>query len=171
MKTILNIIRKEFIQIRQDKKMFGISFLAPILQLLVLGYGASLDVSEIPMVVCDMDRSAESRDLIDHFTANGSFTVQGYTGRLQDVDAWLDNGQASIALVIPKEFEKKLGNGNPAPLQVIADGTESSSASIGFSYALMIVMEYSAKYCSGSDAAARRNFDARTSCTASSRVV
>ncbi len=143
MKTILNIIRKEFIQIRQDKKMFGISFLAPILQLLVLGYGASLDVSEIPMVVCDMDRSAESRDLIDHFTANGSFTVQGYTGRLQDVDAWLDNGQASIALVIPKEFEKKLGNGNPAPLQVIADGTESSSASIGFSYALMIVMEYS----------------------------
>ena len=33
--------------------------------------------------------------------------------------------------------------GTPAPLQVIADGTESSSASIGFSYALMIVMEYS----------------------------
>jgi ABC-2 type transport system permease protein len=143
MKIILNIIRKEFIQLRQDKKMFGISFLAPILQLLVLGYAASLDVSEIPMVVCDMDRSAESRDLIDHFTVNGSFTVQGYTGRLQDVDAWLDNGRASIALVIPREFEKNLGNGTPAPLQVIADGTESSSASIGFSYASMIVMEYS----------------------------
>ncbi len=143
MKIILNIIRKEFIQFRQDKKMFGISFLAPMLQLLVLGYAASLDVSEIPLVVCDMDRSAESRNLIDHFTANGSFKVQGYTERLQDIDAWLDNGRASVALVIPEEFANKLGEGTPAPLQVIADGTESSSASIGFSYASMIVMEYS----------------------------
>jgi len=48
-----------------------------------------------------------------------------------------------VALLIPKGFGKKLGNGTPAPLQVIADGTESSSASIGFSYASMIVMEYS----------------------------
>ena len=143
MKIILNIIRKEFIQLRQDKKMFGISFLAPILQLLILGYAASLDVSEIPLIVCDMDHSAESRNMTDHFTANGSFSIQGYTERLQDVDGWLDNGRAAVALLIPKEFGKKLGNGTPAPLQVIADGTESSSASIGFSYASMIVMEYS----------------------------
>jgi ABC-2 type transport system permease protein len=143
MKIILNIIRKEFIQLRQDKKMFGISFLAPILQLLILGYAASLDVSEIPLIVCDMDHSAESRNMADHFTANGSFSIRGYTERLQDVDGWLDNGRAAVALLIPKGFGKKLGNGTPAPLQVIADGTESSSASIGFSYASMIVMEYS----------------------------
>ena len=143
MKIILNIIRKEFIQLRQDKKMFGISFLAPILQLLILGYAASLDVSEIPLIVCDMDHSAESRNMTDHFTANGSFSIQEYTERLQDVDGWLDNGRAAVALLIPKGFGKKLGNRTPAPLQVIADGTESSSASIGFSYASMIVMEYS----------------------------
>jgi ABC-2 type transport system permease protein len=77
MKIILNIIRKEFIQLRQDKKMFGISFLAPILQLLILGYAASLDVSEIPLIVCDMDHSAESRNMADHFTANGSFSIRG----------------------------------------------------------------------------------------------
>jgi ABC-2 type transport system permease protein len=143
MKTILTIIRKEFLQFRQDKKMFGISFLAPILQLLVLGFAASLDVTDIPLVVCDMDRTANSRELVDHFTATGYFALQGTTERIRDVDAWLDNGRASIALVIPEGFSKKMGNGTPAQLQILADGTETSSASTGFSYASMIVMQYS----------------------------
>jgi ABC-2 type transport system permease protein len=143
MNTILHIIRKEFLQLRQDKKMFGISFLAPVLQLLVLGYAASLDVSDMPMVVCDMDHSTVSRDLVDHFTATGYFSVKGYVERHTDVDQWLDDGHASIALVIPKGFERDLSSGKQAPLQLIADGTETSSASIGFSYASMIVLKYS----------------------------
>ena len=123
--------------------MFGISFLAPILQLLVLGYAASLDVSDMPMVVCDMDHSAASRELVDHFTATGYFSVKGYAARLTDIDQWLDDGHASIALVIPEKFERDLSSGKQAPLQLIADGTETSSASIGFSYASMIVVQYS----------------------------
>jgi ABC-2 type transport system permease protein len=143
MNIIFHIIRKEFLQLRQDKKMFGISFIAPILQLLVLGYAASLDVSDMPMVVCDMDHSAASRELVDHFTATGYFSVKGYAERHTDVDQWLDDGHASIALVIPKGFERDLSSGKQAPLQLIADGTETSSASIGFSYASMIVVQYS----------------------------
>jgi ABC-2 type transport system permease protein len=143
MNIIFHIIRKEFLQLRQDKKMFGISFLAPILQLLVLGYAASLDVSDMPMVVCDMDHSAASRELVDHFTATGYFSVKGYAARLTDIDQWLDDGHASIALVIPEKFERDLSSGKQAPLQLIADGTETSSASIGFSYASMIVVQYS----------------------------
>jgi len=123
--------------------MFGISFIAPILQLIVLGYAASLDVSNMPMVVCDMDHSAASRDLVDHFTSTGYFSIKGYVERHTEIDSWLDDGHASIAIVIPKNFERNLNNGKQAPLQVIADGTETSSASIGFSYASMIVMQYS----------------------------
>lgn len=123
--------------------MFGISFIAPILQLLVLGYAASLDVSDMPTVVCDMDHSAASRELVDHFTATGYFSVKGYAECHADVDHWLDDGHASIALVIPKNFERNLDDGKQAPLQLIADGTETSSASIGFSYASMIVAQYS----------------------------
>jgi ABC-2 type transport system permease protein len=143
MKTIFHIIRKEFLQLRQDKKMFGISFLAPIFQLLILGYAASLDVSGIPLVVCDMDHSASSRELVQHFTATEYFNITGYADRYKDVDHWLDDGHASIALVIPHGFERDLGKGTSAPLQLIADGTETNSAGIGFSYASMIVSQYS----------------------------
>lgn len=142
MKTIIHIIRKEFLQLRQDRKMFGISFFAPVFQLIILGYAATFDVSKIPMAVCDFDHSSSSRTLIQKFTSTEYFIVEGYFEKTSEIDHQLDDGHASIALVIPRGFEKKLGSGHPAPLQLIADGTETSTAGIGLSYASIIVSNY-----------------------------
>jgi len=141
--TILHIVRKEFLQFRQDRKMFGISFVAPVFQLLILGFAANLDVSDIPMVVHDSDRSPSSRDLVTRFTNTGYFRVAEYVPRIQDVDRYLDDGLASIALVIPYGFEKKLGRGITSPVQLIADGSETTSGGIGLSYARIITSRFS----------------------------
>jgi ABC-2 type transport system permease protein len=142
MRTIFHIIKKEFIQFKQDRKMFGLSFIAPVFQLLVLGYAATFDVSKIPMVICDFDNSVSSRALIQNFTSTEYFRVVGYYDKTSEIDNQLDDGHASIAVVIPKGFEKKIGSGQSAPLQVIADGTETSSAGIGLNYAYIIVTSY-----------------------------
>ena len=143
MKNILHIIRKEFLQFLQDRKMFGVSFIAPVLQLIILGYAATFDVSKIPTVVCDFDNSPSSRELIRSFTSTEYFTVVGYFDKTSKIDKQLDDGHASIAIVIPRGFEKKIGAGQSAPLQLIADGTETSTAGIGLSYASTIVAQYS----------------------------
>jgi ABC-2 type transport system permease protein len=142
MKTILHIIQKEFIQFRQDKKMFGVSFIAPIFQLIILGYAANFDVSQIPMVVCDYDNTQSSRELVSNFTSTEYFKEVGYLTKASEIDRQLDNGYASVALVIPHGFEKFLGSGRPAPVQFIVDGTETSSASVGLSYATVIMSQY-----------------------------
>jgi ABC-2 type transport system permease protein len=143
MRTILEIIRKEFIQFRRDKKMFGISFIAPVFQLLILGYAATLDVKNIPMVVCDLDNSSTSRDLIRNFSSSGYFTIVEYLPQPNDIDRQIDDGHASVAIVIPADFEHKLTSGDSAPMQVIADGSESNSAAIGMGYVTLIVGRYS----------------------------
>ena len=143
MRNILHIIRKEFLQLRQDRKMFGISFIAPVVQLIILGYAATFDVSAIPTVVCDFDNSPSSRGLVQSFTSTEYFSVVGYFDKTSAIDNQLDDGHASIALVIPRGFEKKIGAGQSAPLQIIADGTETSTAGIGLSYASIIVSQYS----------------------------
>jgi ABC-2 type transport system permease protein len=143
MRNILHIIRKEFLQLRQDRKMFGISFIAPVLQLIILGYAATFDVSHIPTVVCDFDNSPSSRELIRSFTCTEYFKVVGYFDKTSAIDNQLDDGHASIAIVIPRGFEKKIGAGVSAPLQIIADGTETSTAGIGLSYATIIVSQFS----------------------------
>ena len=58
--------------------MFGISFIAPVLQLIILGYAATFDVSHIPTVVCDFDNSPSSRELLRSFTSTEYFTIVGY---------------------------------------------------------------------------------------------
>jgi len=142
-KTIVHIVRKEFLQLMQDKKMLRLSIVAPILQLIILGYAASFDVSNIPMVVCDFDHSPSSRELIRSLTSTEYFTAVRYCDKTSEIDAQLDDGHASVAVVIPDGFEKDLGSGKTTPVQFIADGTETSSASIGLNYAYLIISRYS----------------------------
>ena len=49
---------KELLELRQDPRLFGIIFIAPVIQLTMLGYAATTDVKNVPMVVVDQDRSA-----------------------------------------------------------------------------------------------------------------
>jgi len=143
MKTIFHIITKEFIQFRRDRKMFGLSFVAPVFQLLILGYAANLDVSEIPLIILDQDRTVESRSLIANFTNTGYFKNVGYIERSDEIDHFLDDGHASFALVIPRGFGGKLAAGESSPLQLIADGSETTAGGIGVSYASIIISRFS----------------------------
>jgi len=142
MKAILSIVRKEFLQLRRDPRLFPVIFISPILQLLLLGYAANLDVRDIPAVVCDMDRSAASREFLDGFVNSGYFTVRARVGRLEEIDPFLDNGKAAMAFVVPRGFGDGMAGGEPVPVMVIADGSESQSATIGVNYATMIAGRY-----------------------------
>jgi ABC-2 type transport system permease protein len=143
MRTVPHIVRKEFLQLRRDRKMFGISILAPVMQLILLGYAANLDVTNIPLLVCDLDRSASSRELVARFTSTGYFEVVNTVDKIQDIDVYIDNGDASLAVVIPSGFGRELVAGGPAPLQLIADGSETTSGGIGLSYATLISSRFS----------------------------
>ncbi len=101
MNIILHIIKKEFLQFRRDKKMLGISFFAPVFQLIMVGYATNLDVSDIPTVVCDMDNTSKSRELLSDFKNSGYFNFKAFVDNINDVDCFIDRGKASIAIVIP----------------------------------------------------------------------
>jgi ABC-2 type transport system permease protein len=143
MRTILHIIRKEFIQIRRDRRMFIMSFISPVLQLLILGYAANLDVKDIPLLICDQDVSRTSREFVSRFTSSGSFKIVGYVESPNQIDRPIDNGYASMALVLPHGFESDILARRTVQVQAIADGSESNAAGIGLGYAAQIVARYS----------------------------
>ncbi len=143
MRTILHIIRKEFIQIRRDRRMLIMSFVSPVLQLLILGYAANLDVNNIPLLVCDQDMSQSSREFVARFTSSGQFRIVGYVATTKDATGPMDKGRASITLVVPHGFESDVLAHRTVQVQAIADGSESNSAGIGLGYAALIVGQYS----------------------------
>ena len=69
-RTVVGFVLKELIQLRRDPKIVSILFIAPIVQLTILGYAATTDVRQIELVVCDLDHSAASRLVVDAFTAS-----------------------------------------------------------------------------------------------------
>ncbi len=142
MRRVLHMLKKEFLQFRRDRKMVMMSLIAPAFQLIILGYAANLDVFDIPLVICDLDRSADSRDFVERFSSTGYFEVVAWRDRMHDVDILLDNGTAAMALVIPTRFSDDLSAGHPSSVQLIVDGSETNSATVGLSYAQMIVARY-----------------------------
>jgi ABC-2 type transport system permease protein len=145
MKTIMHIIRKEFLQVRRDKRMLPIIFVAPVFQLIILGYAANLDIEEIPTIICDRDRSEQSRELADKFTQSEYFRLVGWIDDIRDADGCIDKSEADLIIVFPRGFGSDLISGHSADLQVIADGSNAYAASIGLSYASGVVSDYSRK--------------------------
>lgn len=142
MKSILNFIKKEFLQFKRDPKMFGIILIAPVIQLIFLGYAANLDIEKIKLVVFDQDKSSTSRKLVEELTSSGYFVIQDNVNDYKSVTKSLDFNKAIVALVIPNDFEKSLNRKETAKLQAIFDAADGNTASIAAGYLQQIILQF-----------------------------
>jgi len=143
LRVIAEIVRKEFYQIRQDRRMLGVSLVAPILQVILLGYAATTDIKNSNLVVCDQDRTAVSRAFVTGFTTSGYF-IERYSAALpKEVDSYIEDGKASIALIVPAGFGEKLLSRETVQVQAILDGTDANTANVLLTYANQIIAQYS----------------------------
>jgi ABC-2 type transport system permease protein len=133
---------KEVLELRQDPRIFPIIFIAPIMQLAVLGYAATTDVRNIPVVIVDADRSSASQALISRFSAAGIFTIVDVVSNIREVDPYLEGGKAWMALSIPPDYGNDVAAGRPASLQIVADGSDASSTNIAMGYASNLIAGY-----------------------------
>ncbi len=140
---IIALLKKEFGQLFKDKKLLPIVFIAPVLQLALLGYAASIDVKNIAIVLCDLDKTSESRDLAEKFVTSGYFSIEYATDDYNAVTSYLDDNKASMALVIPHKFSESILRREPAKVQLLVDGSEGNTSAIGVSYASQIAGQYS----------------------------
>ena len=131
MYVLWRIIVKEFLQLAQDKKMIPLVLVAPIMQLLAFGYAANLDVASVDLLLVDRDRSPASRALVDRFTASPYFELVGTEESVDDIDLWLVDGRADAALVIDAHYGRRVAGGGTPDVQVIVDGSDSTSATLG----------------------------------------
>lgn len=142
---ILVLMRKEFIELRRDPRLFGLIIVAPVVQLAVLGYAATTDVRHVPVVVVDGDRSPASRQLIGQFSGSTYFDIVGEAAAPSGVDDYLSTGKAWLGIVVPAGFGDALeGKGNAAKQQVqlLADGSDANSSGLALAYASSVVSQF-----------------------------
>jgi ABC-2 type transport system permease protein len=142
MRRVAVLVWKELIELGQDRDLFGIVLVAPILQLFMLGYAATTDVRDVPVVVADADRSAASRALVERFDVSPNFTIVDVVTSPNEVDSYLEDGRAWMALAIPPGYGDGLDRRAPQALQVIADGSDGNSTNVALGYATNLIAGY-----------------------------
>jgi ABC-2 type transport system permease protein len=142
MQRLRFLVWKEFLELKMNPRLFGVVIIAPILQLTLLGYAATTDVKDVPVVVADGDRSAASREFAARFDASRNFTVVDTVTTVAEIEPYLEDGRAWIALGIPAGYGNEIQARRPVTVQVIADGTDSNSTTVALGYATSLVGGY-----------------------------
>lgn len=142
---IRRMVVKEVRQLFRDPKTKRVIFVSPIIQLILFGYAVNTDVRDVSMALVDLDRTVESRELVDAFTASGYFRVVTRSDRPADLRRALDHGEAVVALHIPTGYSTGLAAGRGPAVQLLVDGTNSNTATVAQGYAARIVQEVGAR--------------------------
>jgi ABC-2 type transport system permease protein len=142
-RTILFLLRKEFLQIRRDKAMLRLLLIVPIVQLLVLSSAATFEIRQARVYLVDEDLSTASRGLVDRLNASGRFRIAAASGSLAKANDALMNRDVGLIVHIPANFERDLFRVREAPVQFVFNAEDGAAAGVLRSYATQIVTAYS----------------------------
>jgi drug efflux transport system permease protein len=131
---IFQIVWKEVIQIRRDRRMFALVLMMPLMELMIFGYVVSTDINNIDLAVCDYSHTAESRAYVDQLVRSGYFRISAECKGVNEVNQLLDRGTVHVALAIPPDFADRLKRQQPAEVMAAVDGSNSNTAMIASSY-------------------------------------
>jgi ABC-2 type transport system permease protein len=137
---LIAIARKEAIQIRRDWRSLSVIGVTPLLLMLLYGYAVNLDVKHLPTCVLDRSGTQASQRLLMQVRASRYFAITRVARDEREIVDGLDRGRCALAIVVPADFTQA-PNG-AATVQVIVDGTDANSASLGIRYAQAVVERY-----------------------------
>ncbi len=144
-RQLLPIVKKEFRQIRRDRKVLAILTLVPAMLLLLNGYALNFDVRNIKMAVYDAEKSSQSREFVNSFITAGYFEYTEYLTDYSHAQDLIDDGSVKLVLVIPPGFSNDLISGRQATIQLLVDGMDANAATTIIGYAQAVTQQYSQK--------------------------
>lgn len=145
-KRMATVTKKEFIHIQRDKPSLVISFMMPIMMLMIFGFAVNTDVNNVDLAVYDASRTPLSRELIGSFSNSYYFTRYATVDSVVDVEKLISRGEIKVGLIIPKDYAKNLKRKEPAQVQILVDGSDPSIARTAASYSVSITSNHSTNY-------------------------
>jgi len=132
-------IRKDLQALFKDPSSRALLFVPALMQSLLFGYGATWDLTNVPYAVLDQSRAATSTRLLARLDGTGVFRRVATLGSSGQIAQVIDDGEGLLVLGIPADFEARLAAGQQAPVQIILDGRNSSTAGAAAAYVGAIV--------------------------------
>ncbi|HVW85719.1 MAG TPA: ABC transporter permease [Bryobacteraceae bacterium] len=141
-RRLLALIRKEFNQIRRDRRLAISLILPPTLQLLLFGFALNATVDNLRMGIVDLSHTPESRDLIADMTQSGAFRLTGTYLSADQAGEAIAQGNLDAALVVPYDFARDLQRGRQTDVQILLNAMNANTAAIAQGYSEGVIQSW-----------------------------
>ncbi len=141
-RRVYAVARKELLHIIRDPRSLTMAIAIPMLLLVLFGYALTLDVDNVPLVVWDQDESHLSRELVSRFLGSRYFSLKSHVWDYAQIERAIDRGDALAGLVIPTGFAGRMDSGRQASVQLLVDGSDSTTATIALGYSQVVTRTF-----------------------------
>ncbi|MGI9233877.1 MAG: ABC transporter permease, partial [Woeseiaceae bacterium] len=121
---IMAIVKKEVRQLRRDRLTFGMVVGLPIIQMLLFGYAINTDVRNLRTAVVDQAQSHLSRQFVAELKETQVVDIIAFVETATVLEALLRGGKISIGVVLPADFDRRVGQRSRSAVQLLVDGTD-----------------------------------------------
>lgn len=142
MRQFFNFVKKEVYHITRDKRTLFILLAMPIIQLLLFGYAITSDIKDVRFSVLDESQSTASRQLVKKFAGNKYFIHYSDLHSYDDIEREFHKGKTKLVIVIPSDFATELQHTGTTKVQLLADASDASEASIVAGYGQLIISDF-----------------------------
>lgn len=139
---IFSLIRKEIQALIKDPSSRALLFAPALMQALLFGYGATYDLTNVPYAVLDQSRGAASTELLARLDGTGVFDRVATLMTPKQIAETIDGSDALLVISFPSDFQERLAGDQQAPLQIVLDGRNSSTAGAAAANVSSIVAAY-----------------------------
>jgi ABC-2 type transport system permease protein len=145
---IFYLLKKEFIELFRQKELLPLLFIAPILQVIILGYVVKTDIVHIPVEIVNLSKNKHADRIINRIGQGTLFNVKGISYQNKDYIEILKKGEVKAIILFrdsPGKVDKKSGTVSPLQypeIQILMDGVDSNTSSIAAGYFNGIIREY-----------------------------
>jgi ABC-2 type transport system permease protein len=142
LQRLFRMLIKEFLQMLRDPRMRIVIFGMPVIQMTIMAFALTTDVTDIRLAVLDMDKTPASRQLISAFTSSRYFKTSHSLSSQDEILPLLDRSEVRAVLQIPAGFSGEILAERSAEIQLLTDGTDSNSTAIVLGYAGIIINDF-----------------------------
>jgi len=139
---ILYLLKKEFIEIFRQKELLPLIVIAPIIQIIILGYVVTTDIKNIPVKIVNYSESSASHEIINRIQATPRFDVKKITSQSESNREELQRGDVKAIIIFRDSLKNKQVKFRYPEVQILMDGVDSNTSSIAAGYFNGIIKEY-----------------------------
>jgi ABC-2 type transport system permease protein len=124
------LILKELIQLARNPFLVFLVTLGPLSEMSLVAWSTSAPIEHLPTAVVDLDRSQESRDLLEALYNTETFDFRYYLDSIDEAKPLVEQGEVVGAVIIPFGYGDQLSTplGQTPALGFTLDGSDPIAA-------------------------------------------